>query len=117
MPALEPIHFDFDQAQIQPSDENELAAIGSYLVAHLRPLLTISGHCDERGTVEYNIALGDRRAQAARAYLVRMGVSGSRIKTISYGKARPLETGHDEQASAKNRRDEFELRAAQQAAR
>ncbi len=117
VPGLDPIHFGFDDALIRPQDQSILTAIGDYLASHVRPALTISGNCDERGTVEYNIALGDRRAQAARDYLVRMGVHANRIKTISYGKEHPLDPGHDEQAWAKNRRDDFELAGAQRAAR
>lgn len=116
-PALQPIHFDFDRSDIHPVDEAELTSLGEYLGRDTKPGVTISGHCDERGTVEYNIALGDRRAQAARDFLVRMGVEARRIKTISYGEARPVDPGHDEQAWSKNRRDEFELSGTRHAAR
>ncbi|HEX9107436.1 MAG TPA: OmpA family protein, partial [Longimicrobiales bacterium] len=69
------------------------------------------GHCDERGTVEYNLALGERRAEVAKNYLVSLGIKESRIKTISYGKSKPADPGHDESAWAKNRRDEFVVTA------
>jgi peptidoglycan-associated lipoprotein len=113
VPSLAPIHFDYDNAVIHPDDETRLAALGEYLVRHPGPALTVSGYCDERGTVEYNIALGDRRAQAARGYLMRIGVRGMRIQTISYGQSRPIAHGHDEAAWAQNRRDEFQLQDGQ----
>jgi peptidoglycan-associated lipoprotein len=69
--------------------------------------ITIEGHCDERGTKAYNLALGEKRANAAKEYLVALGVSGSRIATVSYGKERPFDPGHDEAAWAKNRRAHF----------
>jgi peptidoglycan-associated lipoprotein len=72
--------------------------------------ITLEGHCDERGTVEYNLALGERRAQAARDYLVAAGIDASRIQTISYGKERPFDTAHDEAAWARNRRAHTTLR-------
>lgn len=72
-----------------------------------RLLITIEGHCDERGTSEYNIALGERRAHAAKAYLVAMGIGGTQIRTVSYGKERPFVRGHDESAWKWNRRDHF----------
>jgi peptidoglycan-associated lipoprotein len=71
--------------------------------------LTIEGHCDERGTTEYNLALGQRRADAARNYLVDLGIDGSRLSTISYGEERPFETGHDESAWSQNRRAHFRV--------
>jgi peptidoglycan-associated lipoprotein len=114
-PALNPIYFDFDKAVIHTDDATALEAIGQYLLRHVDRVVTIAGHCDERGTVEYNIALGDRRAVAARDFLVRIGVDGTRIKTISYGEARPADPGHDEQAWAKNRRDELQIEQKQRA--
>ena len=108
-PTLDPIHFDFDKSDIHPEDTNILVALGNYLLEHKDRFLTIAGHCDERGTVEYNIAFGDRRASVARDYLVRLGVDFNRIRTISYGEAIPADSGHDETAWAKNRRDEFQV--------
>jgi peptidoglycan-associated lipoprotein len=72
--------------------------------------VTIEGNCDERGTNEYNLALGERRAESARAYLVDLGISASRLTTISYGEERPLDPRHNEEAWAKNRNDQFKLR-------
>ncbi len=109
LPPLDAIHFDFDKSVIHAEDFGTLNAIGSFLVANLDRVITIAGHCDERGTVEYNIALGDRRAQSAKDFLVRLGVAAERIKTISYGEERPVDPGHDETAWVKNRRDEFQL--------
>jgi len=114
-PRLDAIHFDFDTSLIRDDDENTLDGIGRYLADDARHTLTIGGHTDERGTVEYNIALGDRRAQAARDFIVRIGVDAQRIRTVSYGKAQPVDGGHDEAAWAKNRRDEFQLELRQQA--
>ena len=72
--------------------------------------VTIEGHCDERGTVEYNLALGDRRAESAKAYLVNLGIPASRIETVSYGEERPVDPGHNEAAWARNRRAAFVIR-------
>src|SRR5262249_21010553 len=83
-PALDPIHFDFDKSIIHAEDQAILVGIGDYMVKVLAVKLVVTGNTDERGTVEYNIALGDRRASAARDYLVRLGVDAARIKTISY---------------------------------
>ncbi len=69
--------------------------------------MRIEGNCDERGTVEYNLALGQKRADAAKAYLVNLGVDGKRLETVSYGKEKPVDPGHNEEAWAKNRRDHF----------
>jgi len=110
--AIVPIHFDFDKTDIHPDDRPVLDAVAEELMKHADRTVLVAGHCDERGTVEYNIALGDRRAAAARDYLVRLGASAERIRTISYGEAKPIDPGHDEAAWAKNRRDEFELSSA-----
>ncbi len=100
------IYFDYDSSRIRPSEISNLEAVAAYLRANPGSLV-IEGHCDERGTAEYNRALGERRALAAREELVRMGVDAGRISTISYGKDRPADLGHDEAAHAKNRRCEF----------
>lgn len=107
--ALVPIHFDYDKSDLLEADRAVLESLGRHLVAHPERTVVISGHCDERGTVEYNIALGDRRATVAREYLVRLGVSPLQISTISYGEAQPADVGHDEAAWAKNRRDDFAI--------
>jgi peptidoglycan-associated lipoprotein len=100
------VYFDYDSAKVRPSEDSKLEIVAAALKGNSKKLV-IEGHCDERGTAEYNRALGERRAQAAREELVRMGVDAGRISTISYGKDRPADTGHDEAAWAKNRRCEF----------
>jgi peptidoglycan-associated lipoprotein len=111
------IHFGFDDVVLHDEDLVIINAIGDYLEKVGGVTVTISGHCDERGTVEYNIALGDRRAQAAKEYLVRLGLDPARAKTISYGSARPIDPGHNESAWARNRRDEFQIEGKRRAAR
>lgn len=101
-----PVLFDYDSARIRPSEESKLQTVAAYLKSNPGKLV-IEGHCDERGTAEYNRALGERRALAAREDLVKLGADTSRITTISYGSERPSDTGHDEGAWSKNRRCEF----------
>lgn len=103
------IHFAFDSAVIRDRDQADLQAIASYLNSNPSDKLQIEGNCDERGTEEYNRALGERRALAARQALAGMGVDPSRVRTISYGKDKPANPGHDEAAWAQNRRDDFVL--------
>ena len=101
-----PVLFDYDSARIRPSEDSKLAPVAAYMKSNPGKLV-IEGHCDERGTAEYNRALGERRALAARDELVKLGVDASRMSTISYGKERPADMGHDEAAWSKNRRCEF----------
>lgn len=103
------IHFDFDKSAIRPDDQSALDQKVSILQANSAVRIKISGHCDERGSDEYNLALGNRRATAAKQYLVSHGIDASRIETVSYGEERPIATGHDEASWAQNRRDEFEI--------
>ena len=105
--ALADVHFDFDKAVIRRGDVKILDASAGWLKANPEQLLLIEGHCDERGTNEYNLALGERRAKAAMSYLVSRGVEASRITLISYGKERPLCTEKAERCWAQNRRDHF----------
>ena len=105
--ALKQIFFAFDKADIRPDDAQTLAASAAYLKANPNQLLLIEGHCDERGTSEYNLALGERRAKAAMTFLVSNGVEASRITTISYGKERPICTEKNEACWSKNRNDTF----------
>ncbi len=105
----EDIYFDFDSAQLLPKAQEVLKRKAEWLRAHPGARAIIEGHTDERGTVEYNLALGDRRAEAAKAFLVELGISPDRITTISYGEERPADPGHDEAAWAKNRRAQFVL--------
>jgi peptidoglycan-associated lipoprotein len=107
--ALKDINFDFDKSDIREADKAKLQAIADFLKAYPQAKLQIEGHCDERGTVEYNLALGERRAHAAQAYLVGLGVAGDRLSTISFGKEKPKVQGHDDQSWLENRRCEFKL--------
>ena len=103
------IHFDYDKAVLRGDDVGTLDQKVAILQANPALRIRISGHCDERGSDEYNLALGNRRATAAKQYLVSHGIDAGRIETISYGEERPLAQGHDESAWAQNRRDEFEI--------
>ena len=105
------IHFDFDRATLRGEDTGVLDDKIKILQANPNVHIRISGHCDERGSDEYNLALGNRRATAAKLYLVSHGIDASRIETVSYGEERPLAQGHDESAWTQNRRDEFEITA------
>ena len=105
--ALADIHFDSDNYVLRPQDRNTLAKTAAWIKENHPKMVTIEGNCDERGTVEYNLALGQQRASEAKKYLVTLGVNEKILKTISYGKERPLDPGHDEEAWTKNRRDHF----------
>lgn len=105
--ALQKIHFDFDKYNIKSEYEGAMKSNGQWLQNNKNASLVIEGHCDSRGTAEYNIALGDRRAKAAKNYLQNLGVDTKRMSTISYGKERPICTTQDEACWAQNRRDEF----------
>ena len=103
----EDIYFDFDKATLTPSSQDNLLRKAEWLRENSDVTVTIEGHCDARGTNEYNLALGDRRAESAKAFLVDLGIAVSRITTISYGEERPVCTQQDEECWAKNRRDNF----------
>jgi peptidoglycan-associated lipoprotein len=105
------INFDYDQATVRPADQQTLDRKAAILVGNPGVKLRISGHADERGSDEYNLALGNRRAAAAKRYLENKGVDASRLEVVSYGEERPLNPGNDETAYAQNRRDEFEITA------
>lgn len=105
------IHFDFDKASIRADDQAALDQKIAILQKNPALRVQVSGHCDERGSDEYNLALGNRRANAAKQYLVSHGIDAGRIETISYGEERPLNPGHDEAAWSQNRRDEFTILA------
>jgi len=105
------VHFDYDQADLRPDDKAVLDAKIPILQANTGVTIRISGHTDERGSDEYNLALGQRRAAAAKAYLVQHGIADARIETISYGEERPVAQGSDEGAYSQNRRAEFEITA------
>lgn len=108
---LENIYFDFDAATLSPEARKALVKNVTIMKNEPSVIVRIEGHCDERGSDEYNLALGERRAKAALQYLVTMGISEKRVSTISYGKEKPTDSGHDEAAWAKNRRDEFVLQS------
>ncbi len=107
---FENIHFDFDKSFIRNDAKPTLSQVAEYLKKNPGANLQIEGHCDERGTSEYNMALGQRRADSTKKYLVNLGVAGSRLSTITYGEERPADPGHNEAAWAKNRRAVFVLR-------
>ena len=105
--ALRDVNFDFDKYDIRPADTKTLDANASWLKANPRALLLIEGHCDERGTPEYNLALGERRAKAAMSYLTALGIQANRISIVSYGAEQGLCKEHGESCWARNRRDHF----------
>ena len=105
------ITFDFDRSELRDDARATLDAKVPLLVANPDVTLRIAGHTDERGSTEYNLALGQRRAATAKRYLTDRGVAANRIETISFGEERPVSTGHDESSWAQNRRDEFEITA------
>jgi peptidoglycan-associated lipoprotein len=102
-------YFDFDKSDIRPDAQQTLTADGDFFKAHSDVKFTIEGHCDERGSEEYNLGLGDRRATAAKNFLVNLGAAADRVATISYGKSRPVCTDHNEECWQKNRRAHFVL--------
>ena len=103
----EDIHFDFDKSNLTPAAQENLLMKAQWLKENPNATITIEGHADERGTNEYNLALGDRRADSAKGFLVNLGISASRLTTISYGEERPLCTESNEECWAKNRRGNF----------
>jgi peptidoglycan-associated lipoprotein len=110
--ALESIYFDFDESALRPDALDTLSRDLTTLQRFGDARIEIQGHCDERGTNDYNLALGERRAMAAQRWLTAHGVAETRIRTVSFGEERPIDRGHDEEAWWKNRRDEFYLSRA-----
>jgi peptidoglycan-associated lipoprotein len=108
---LKPVFFDYDSSDLSPAAQSALDENATLLKRYGTWTVTIEGHCDERGSAEYNLALGERRAVAARAYLLSLGVAADRLRTVSYGKEFPFDAGHDEGAWAKNRRAHFVITA------
>ena len=104
---LAKVYFDFDSAALSDSARSTITANAALITRNPGVKVRVEGHCDERGSDEYNLAIGDRRAKAAAQYLRSLGVGNERITTLSFGKERPADPGHDETAWAKNRRDEF----------
>lgn len=108
---LKPVFFDYDSSELSADAQSILRQDADSLKRYTTWTVTIEGHCDERGTAEYNLALGEKRSVAARAYLVSLGISADRLRTVSYGKEFPFDPGHDEPAFAKNRRAHFVITA------
>lgn len=108
---LKPAFFGLDSSEIDPTAKSVLDGNAALLRQNATWVVTIEGHCDERGTAEYNLALGERRAGAALAYMVSLGIPASRLKTVSYGKEFPFDPAHDDSAWAKNRRAHFVITA------
>jgi peptidoglycan-associated lipoprotein len=104
---FQPVFYQFDSAEVDGEAQKVLNTNAEILRKYPTWVITIEGHADERGTAEYNLALGERRASAARTYLLSLGIPGDRLKTVSYGKEFPFDPGHDEAAWAKNRRAHF----------
>jgi len=107
--ALDTVYFDFDKSNVKSQYAANITKVADYLKSHPTDALLVEGHCDERGTPDYNLALGERRALAIREKLMAAGVSGDRVTTISYGKEKPAEFGTTEEAYAQNRRGVFVL--------
>lgn len=107
---LKMINFDFDKYTVTPAAQAILKENAAWLKANAGKTVAIEGHCDERGTSEYNMALGAKRAKAAFDYLKTLGVEAARMSTVSYGKELPLDPRHNEEAWAKNRRAEFKVK-------
>jgi peptidoglycan-associated lipoprotein len=101
------IHFDYDKYDVREEDKPVLQNIANWLLKNTSAKLSIEGHCDERGTNEYNLALGDRRAKAARDYLIALGIASGRVEMLSYGEEMPFCKDQTEECWAKNRRDHF----------
>lgn len=103
------VHFDFDSSVVKAGEKSKVGAVADYLKANSMDAVEIDGHCDERGTEEYNRSLGERRALALREQLISLGIEPNKIDTVSFGKDRPADPGHDESAWKQNRRGEFIL--------
>jgi peptidoglycan-associated lipoprotein len=103
------IYFEFDKFNLTADARKVLAEKASFLNAHPNIKVRVEGHCDDRGTREYNLALGERRAKSAQDYLIFLGINPDRVSTVSYGEEKPLETGTGEAVWAKNRRAEFRI--------
>ncbi len=106
---FENVSFAYDSFTLASSEHPKIEAVANYLLANEGTVVVVDGHCDERGSREYNLSLGEHRALAVRAYLISLGVAGERINTRSFGSEQPLDTEHNEAAWVKNRRGEFSL--------
>lgn len=101
------VHFEYDKSTLSTQAKKDLEGNASWMKSNAKATIQIEGHCDERGTIEYNLALGERRAQAVKSYLVGLGVPADRMSVISYGEEKPLVSGSGEEAFSKNRRANF----------
>ena len=101
------VHFGYDKSSLDASSKKDIATNVDWMKKHAGAKVQIEGHCDSRGTIEYNVALGERRANAVKAYMVSLGIAADRLSTISYGKEKPIATGDSEDAWSKNRRANF----------
>jgi peptidoglycan-associated lipoprotein len=108
---LKPVYFDLDSSEVNADGRKALQENANLMRKNLQWQVTVEGHCDERGTAEYNLALGERRAIAARTYLISLGIPAERVRVVSYGKEFPFEPGHDEAAWSRNRRAHFVITA------
>jgi peptidoglycan-associated lipoprotein len=108
---LKPVFYELDSSELNAASQKVLDENAALLKRYASWAVTVEGHCDERGTAEYNLALGERRAIAARAYLVSLGIAADRLRTVSYGKEFPFDPGRDETAFSKNRRAHFVITA------
>jgi len=111
VPQIEAVHFDFDKAELSDADRAILQKNADYIKSDPDKMVLVEGHCDERGTIEYNLALGQKRAAAVREYYGQMGVPLGNIATLSYGNEKPVDPAHNELAWAKNRRAETKVRS------
>jgi len=102
-----PVHFAYDSFVLPPQEVSKIDDVAKYLMENADRVVNVDGHCDERGSNEYNLSLGEQRAQSVRTYLIATGVDAARIQTRSFGKEKPLDPGHSESAWTKNRRGEF----------
>lgn len=107
--AAHTVHFAYDSSVVRSGDKANVAAVADYLKSNASAAVEVDGHCDERGTDEYNRSLGERRALAVREALVALGVEAGRVDTVSFGRDHPIDTGHSEESHSKNRRGEFIL--------
>lgn len=107
IPGLYTVNFPYDQAILDETNKQKLNSNADWIKANSKVVVQIEGHCDSRGSVEYNLALGERRAKAVRAYLISLGVSADRLRVVSYGEEKPIAQGETEEAYAQNRRANF----------
>ena len=108
---LKPVYYDLDSSDVNADGQQILRGNAAVLSRFPGWQVTIEGHCDERGTAEYNLALGERRALAAKTYLVSLGIAADKVRTVSYGKEFPFDAGHEDNAWSKNRRAHFVITA------